>query len=81
MFDFTDPLSELKGKEIKRAALTESVDYISNTRGALNDLIYPELIKMVPRKLNSLKLIYLERYHHSKIQLVMLLTLKKMSQC
>lgn len=46
-FDFTDALSELRGKDIKRLALTELVDYISNNRGVITENVYPEIIKMV----------------------------------
>jgi serine/threonine-protein phosphatase 2A regulatory subunit B' len=46
-FDFTDALSDLRGKDIKRLALTELVDYISNNRGVITENVYPEIIKMV----------------------------------
>lgn len=46
-FDFMDPVSDLKGKEIKRATLNELVDYISAGRGVLSEPVYPEIIKMV----------------------------------
>jgi serine/threonine-protein phosphatase 2A regulatory subunit B' len=46
IFDFTDPLSDLSGKEIKRSCLAELVDYISTARGAITDDVYPEIIKM-----------------------------------
>lgn len=42
-----DPVSDLKGKEIKRATLNELVDYISAGRGVLTEPVYPEIIKMV----------------------------------
>ena len=32
VFDFTEALSDLKSKEIKRAALNEIIDYIANNR-------------------------------------------------
>jgi hypothetical protein len=32
IFDFTEALSDLKSKEIKRAALNELTDYIANNR-------------------------------------------------
>mgnify|MGYP001478428184 CR=1 FL=1 len=32
LFDFVDPLQDLKSKEIKRAALHEIIDYITNNR-------------------------------------------------
>ena len=47
IFDFTDALSDLKGKEIKRATLTELVEYVSNTRGVITEPIYPEVMNMV----------------------------------
>ena len=43
MFDFTvDPLSDLKWKEVKRSALNEIVDYVTNNSGAITEAIYPE---------------------------------------
>ena len=51
MFDFSDPLSELKGKEIKRSALNEILDYITNYRQVITEPIYPEVIKLVGGKL------------------------------
>jgi serine/threonine-protein phosphatase 2A regulatory subunit B' len=42
-----DPVSDLKGKEIKRATLNELVDYISAGRGVLSEPTYPEIIRMV----------------------------------
>lgn len=46
-FDFMDPLSDLKGKEIKRAALNDLSAYITHGRGVLTENVYPEIIKMV----------------------------------
>ncbi|CAG2165626.1 unnamed protein product [Oppiella nova] len=46
-FDFMDPVSDLKGKEIKRATLNELVDYISAGRGVLSEPTYPEIIRMI----------------------------------
>lgn len=46
-FDFMDPVSDLREKEIKRATLNELVDYISAGRGVLSEAVYPEIIKMV----------------------------------
>lgn len=46
IFDFTDSMSDLKGKEIKRQTLSEMVEYISNNRGVITEPIYPEVIKM-----------------------------------
>ena len=48
LFDFVqDPLSDLKWKEVKRAALNEMLEYITNSRGVVTDAIYPEAIQMV----------------------------------
>ena len=46
-FDFLDPVADLKGKEIKRASLTELVDYITAGRGVLTEPVYPEIIRTV----------------------------------
>lgn len=42
-----DPVSDLKGKEIKRACLNELVDYIAAGRGVLTEPVYPKIIEMV----------------------------------
>lgn len=47
VFDFMDPVSDLKSKEIKRACLNEIVDYISVTKSCLSEPVYPEIIAMV----------------------------------
>ena len=48
LFDFVqDPLSDLKWKEVKRAALNEMVEYVSTNRGVLTEPIYPEVVGMV----------------------------------
>jgi serine/threonine-protein phosphatase 2A regulatory subunit B' len=47
IFDFNrDPLSDLKYKEVKRAALNELVDYITHNRGVVTEAIYPEAVRM-----------------------------------
>jgi serine/threonine-protein phosphatase 2A regulatory subunit B' len=47
VFDFAaDPLSDLKFKEIKRAALNELIEYVTTNRGVLTDPIYPEMTTM-----------------------------------
>jgi len=47
LFDFVaDPLSDLKWKEVKRAALQEMVDYVTANRGVLTEAVYPEIVKM-----------------------------------
>lgn len=47
VFDFMDPVSDLKGKEIKRSCLNELVDFITTSRGILSEPVYPEIIHMV----------------------------------
>ena len=48
IFDFAvDPLSDLKWKEIKRAALNELVDFVTHQRGVITEAIYPEAVHMV----------------------------------
>ncbi|XP_022087591.1 serine/threonine-protein phosphatase 2A 56 kDa regulatory subunit gamma isoform-like [Acanthaster planci] len=47
VFDFvSDPLSDLKWKEVKRAALNELVDFVTHQRGVITEPIYPEAVKM-----------------------------------
>ncbi|XP_076096924.1 serine/threonine-protein phosphatase 2A 56 kDa regulatory subunit gamma isoform-like isoform X6 [Mytilus galloprovincialis] len=47
LFDFViDPLSDLKWKEVKRAALNEMVEFVSHNRGVITEPIYPEAIHM-----------------------------------
>ncbi|KAJ3058502.1 Serine/threonine-protein phosphatase 2A 56 kDa regulatory subunit delta isoform, partial [Podochytrium sp. JEL0797] len=46
MFDFNEAMSDLKGKEIKRQALSELVEYISNNRGVITEPLYPEIVGM-----------------------------------
>lgn len=52
IFDFTDPLSDLKGKEIKKQTLTELVDYITNNRGVITEPVYLDVVKMVKNSLS-----------------------------
>ncbi len=48
LFDFVqDPLSDLKWKEVKRAALNEMVEYVTQNRGVITDSVYPQAIAMV----------------------------------
>lgn len=48
LFDFVvDPLSDLKWKEVKRAALHEMVEYVTTQRGVITEAIYPEAVNMV----------------------------------
>uniref|UniRef100_A0A5S6R333 Serine/threonine protein phosphatase 2A regulatory subunit n=1 Tax=Trichuris muris TaxID=70415 RepID=A0A5S6R333_TRIMR len=47
VFDFTDPVSYVKSKEVKRITLTEMIDFIGNNKGIITEAIYPEVVKMV----------------------------------
>ena len=47
VFDFMDPVADLKSKEIKRSSLNELVEYITATRGVLTEPVYPEIVKLV----------------------------------
>ena len=52
IFDFVaDPLSDLKWKEVKRTALYELVDYVSQNRGVVTEPIYETACRMVSMKL------------------------------
>lgn len=47
LFDFvTDPLSDLKWKEVKRAALNEMVEYVTTQRQVITEPVYPEVVNM-----------------------------------
>ena len=46
-FDFYDNFAQIKSKEVKRAALNELIDHITSAKGAIQEPIYPEVIKMV----------------------------------
>lgn len=48
LFDFvSDPLSDLKWKEVKRAALSEMVEHITHNRSVITEPIYPEVVHTV----------------------------------
>ncbi|XP_043273643.1 serine/threonine-protein phosphatase 2A 56 kDa regulatory subunit gamma isoform-like isoform X3 [Venturia canescens] len=47
LFDFeSDPLSDLKWKEVKRGALSEMVEYVNKNRNVITEAIYPEAVNM-----------------------------------
>ncbi|XP_011306529.1 serine/threonine-protein phosphatase 2A 56 kDa regulatory subunit gamma isoform isoform X1 [Fopius arisanus] len=47
LFDFeSDPLSDLKWKEVKRGALLEMVEYVTKNKGVITESIYPEAVNM-----------------------------------
>lgn len=48
IFDFSlDPLSDLKHKEVKRAALNELVEYVTHQKGVITEAVYPEAVSVV----------------------------------
>lgn len=48
LFDFaSEPLSDLKWKDVKRAALHEMVAYVTQENQVLTEAIYPEAVNMV----------------------------------
>lgn len=51
MYDFSDPASNIKGKELKKACLSELAQYIANERGVLTEPVYPEIVKMISNNL------------------------------
>lgn len=54
VFDFNDASSELEGKEIKREALSEILEYITSNRGVITELVYPAVVNMVCRQVRIL---------------------------
>lgn len=46
LFDFSEPLNDLKYKEIKRCALQEMVEYLSSQQQIITEPIYPEAVQM-----------------------------------
>ena len=54
LFDFvSDPLSDLKWKEVKRAALQEMVEFVTQNRGVLTESVYPEVTLQVTKIVSS----------------------------
>ncbi|VEL10437.1 unnamed protein product [Protopolystoma xenopodis] len=47
VFDFSDPISDMGSKEIKRSCLNELVDYVTVTRGVLQDNTYHYIVTMI----------------------------------
>lgn len=68
LFDFvSDPLSDLKWKEVKRAALSEMVEHITHNRSVITEPIYPEVVHTVSAGLVPSSLFHLQdsSRHHS----------------
>lgn len=56
LFDFvSDPLSDIKWKEVKRDALQEMVEYVTSQRNVITEAIYPEAVHMVSISLVNVK--------------------------
>ncbi|MFH4973828.1 hypothetical protein AB6A40_000537 [Gnathostoma spinigerum] len=52
VFDFaTDPLSDLKYKEVKRSTLNELTDYVMTCQNAITEVLYPEVVAMLSSNL------------------------------
>lgn len=64
-FDFMDPVSDLKGKEIKRAALNDLSAYITHGRGVLTEAVYPEIIRMVKESLKRIILVLCHKPYYA----------------
>ncbi|EOY00804.1 hypothetical protein QUC31_014104 [Theobroma cacao] len=47
VFDFTDPMKNLKEKDIKRQTLLELVDYVSSANGKFAETVMQEAVKMM----------------------------------
>lgn len=47
VFDFSEPTSDLKSKEVKRACLSELIEFVSTNRNVLADNTYPEIVRLV----------------------------------
>jgi serine/threonine-protein phosphatase 2A regulatory subunit B' len=54
LFDFSDPSSDLKGKDIKGQALQDMLEYITTTKDVLTSAVYPQAIKMVIVKMDDI---------------------------
>jgi serine/threonine-protein phosphatase 2A regulatory subunit B' len=54
LFDFTEPLDDLKWKEVKRSALQEMVEYINNNNNNIfTEAVYPEMVQMVRKNITQ----------------------------
>ncbi|MBA0648820.1 hypothetical protein Goklo_016463, partial [Gossypium klotzschianum] len=51
VFDFSDPMKNLKEKDIKRQTLLELVDYVSSANGKFSEYVMQEAVKMVSANL------------------------------
>lgn len=79
-FDFMDPVSDLKGKEIKRAALNDLSAYITHGRGVLTEAVYPEIIRMVRPPVRSKADLFINSHFLDFCQLVSNVTTERKSR-
>ena len=47
VFNFDDPLADVKSKEVKRSCLNELITALNDTRGLLTEAVCMELVHMV----------------------------------
>lgn len=47
MFDFSDVEMDTEGKEVKRLALLESMEYVTMSKEAYAEAVYPDVLQMV----------------------------------
>ena len=57
IFDFRDPSVDIKGKEIKRMALQELLEYVTSNRNVLTESMYPKICNMVRKSCLSMNLV------------------------
>jgi len=46
-FDFTDPMKNVKEKEVKRQTLLELVDYVNSGTGKFNEAVFEDITRML----------------------------------
>ena len=51
VYDFSDPLSDIVSKDIKREALLELIEYVATQPNALTEGVYADVVEMVSRNL------------------------------
>ena len=51
IFDFNDASADMKPKEIKRVALNELLEYVSNNRSVITEPMYPKVVEMFAKNL------------------------------
>lgn len=51
IFDFNDASADMKPKEIKRVALNELLEYVTNNRSVITEPMYPKVVEMFAKNL------------------------------